>query len=100
MQRTENSFDYLDLFRIWDFEFRISHKIYWVISMRAMMLACFLVLLAGCVNQRTVFVNDRGERLTCEASGFGLAGSIMADNRYDECVSNAKARGYRLEEQK
>jgi hypothetical protein len=67
--------------------------------MRTMAVVYFLSILAGCVNQRTVFVNDQGERLTCEASGFGLFGSIMADSRYDKCVSEAKTRGYRLEKE-
>jgi len=68
--------------------------------MRAFFVICVLTVLAGCVNRRTVFINERGDRLTCESTGYGFAGSILADQKYDECVAEAKNRGYRLEEQK
>ncbi|MGH7828345.1 MAG: hypothetical protein ACREQ7_24585 [Candidatus Binatia bacterium] len=71
-----------------------------MISMRPMLLICFATTLAGCVNRRAVWVNDQGHRLTCEVSGYGLAGGILADSKYDACVSDARMRGYRLEEQK
>ncbi|HWO43073.1 MAG TPA: hypothetical protein VNO43_14830 [Candidatus Eisenbacteria bacterium] len=70
------------------------------LSMRLMISILPLFLLAGCVSRQTVFVNEQGQRLTCETSGWGFAGSILADKKYDECVTEAKNRGYRLEEQK
>ena len=55
--------------------------------------------LGGCVSQRAVLVNERGDELTCETSAYGLFPSMMVSGKQKECVTDAEARGYRLKEQ-
>ena len=45
---------------------------------------------------RAVLVNDQGEHLTCAANSAGLIGSVVAQSRFDSCVTEAKAKGYRI----
>ena len=56
-----------------------------------------LVCLAGCVSPRAVLVNDKGEHITCAATSVGIIGSMVAQSRYENCVSEAKEKGYRIE---
>ena len=61
-------------------------------------LALLLVLaLAGCASPRAVLVNDQGEHMTCAATSAGLIGSAVAQSRFDGCVTEAKAKGYRVQ---
>jgi len=53
----------------------------------------------GCVSPRAVLVNDKGERVICAATSGGIIGSIVAQNRFDGCVAEAKEKGYRIESQ-
>ena len=64
----------------------------------AYMIALSLAL-ASCVSPSAVLVDDRGNRVTCRASGFGIIGSTMATNRYEACISEAEKRGFKLEKQ-
>ena len=56
-----------------------------------------IFVLSGCVSPRAVLVGDQGDRVTCAATSIGLIGSIVAQSRYDSCVSEAKEKGYRIE---
>jgi hypothetical protein len=56
-----------------------------------------IVTLTGCASPRAVLVNDQGEHLTCAATSAGLIGSIVAQSRFDGCVTEAKAKGYRVQ---
>jgi hypothetical protein len=64
--------------------------------MRILFLVCLVAGLVGCVTQRTILVNDRGEELTCEVKGWGFIGSLATYNKQDDCVAEAERRGYRL----
>ena len=64
--------------------------------MRAIILVCFLSICAGCATERTVLVNNRGEELTCEASGWGFVGSLATPYKLEDCIADAQKRGYRL----
>ena len=66
--------------------------------MRALFVSCFLMALVGCASQRAVLVNNRGEEITCEASGWGFIGSLATSHKQDECLAEAERRGYRLKE--
>ncbi|HXG50641.1 MAG TPA: hypothetical protein VNN77_04435 [candidate division Zixibacteria bacterium] len=58
-------------------------------------------LLAGCGGVRTVMMNKRGEKITCESRGWGLLSTIVADRGYEACISAARQEGYQiLEEQR
>jgi uncharacterized protein YcfL len=67
--------------------------------MRYVLLFFMALNLAGCVSQRAVLVNERGEELTCETTGYGFIASMMASNKQTGCVSDAERRGYRVKEQ-
>jgi hypothetical protein len=64
--------------------------------MRAIIFVCFVLTCMGCATQQTVLVNNRGEELTCEASGWGFIGSLATPYKLDECIAEAEKRGYRL----
>jgi len=67
--------------------------------MMILLIGILLVLLPSCVNLRAVLVNEKGERVTCQATGFGIISGTMANNRYETCVSEAQMRGYHFESQ-
>ncbi len=56
--------------------------------------------LAGCVTQRAVLVNDRGEEMTCETTASGIFPSLVISSKQQKCISEAERRGYRLKEEK
>jgi hypothetical protein len=58
-----------------------------------------LALVAACANPRAVLVNDKGEYITCAGSGIGMIGSIAAQSRFENCMDDAKGKGYRVERQ-
>jgi hypothetical protein len=43
-------------------------------------------------------VNNRGEEVSCEASGWGFIGSLATSYKQDECLAEAEKRGYRLKD--
>ena len=63
--------------------------------MRALALAVVLAVLCGCVNQSATLVASDGRVSSCSAAGFGLLSMIMAQQRYDDCIATAQARGFR-----
>jgi hypothetical protein len=67
--------------------------------MRYVLFFFMALSLAGCVSQRAVLVNERGEEVTCETTGSGFIASMMVSNKQKECVSDAERRGYRVKEQ-
>ena len=64
--------------------------------MRAIIAAFILTILEGCATERTVLVNSQGDLLTCETSGFGFFGAVLAGNQQQQCIADAEKRGYRL----
>jgi len=36
---------------------------------------------------------------SCAASGAGIIGSMAAQSRFDDCMADAKAKGYRVQRQ-
>jgi hypothetical protein len=56
-------------------------------------------LLGGCASPRAVLVNDQGQYTTCAATSVGMLGSMVAQSRYESCVSEATEKGYRIESQ-
>jgi hypothetical protein len=61
--------------------------------------ALLLGTLAGCTSPRAVLVNDRGEHTSCASEGIGVIGSMAAQNRFEQCMAEAKEKGYRVERQ-
>lgn len=68
--------------------------------MRAIILVCCAVTLLGCVTRRVILVNNQGDELTCEVTGYGAVGVLGMSHKSDECVSDAEKRGFRLKEEK
>ena len=67
--------------------------------MRHLLLFCVALSAAGCVSQRAILVNERGEEITCETTGYGAIASMMTSNKQKECIAEAEQRGYRVKEQ-
>jgi hypothetical protein len=66
--------------------------------MRKIVLIFFLSLLTACATQRVRMVNDRGDELTCERTGYGFFGALATANYHNECVSQAEQRGYHVKQ--
>lgn len=62
--------------------------------MRSIACLALALMLTGCVSPRAVLENEGGQRVVCQASGFGIISGTMANNRFEECVSEAQMRGY------
>jgi len=46
-----------------------------------------------------VLVNDKGEYITCAGTSAGLISTMVETSRFERCVDDAKAKGYRVERQ-
>jgi hypothetical protein len=68
--------------------------------MRYLLFFWILFDVAGCISQRTVLVNERGEETTCEITGWGAFPALVASNKQNECIAEAERRGYHVKEQK
>jgi len=68
--------------------------------MRIIALVCCALALLGCVTRRVVLINQQGDELTCEVTGYGFIGGLATSHKSEECISEAEKRGYRLKEPK
>jgi hypothetical protein len=66
--------------------------------MRHLLFFCVALSAAGCVSQRAILVNERGEEITCETTGYGAIASMMTSNKQNECIAEAERRGYRVKQ--
>ena len=66
--------------------------------MRRLLCFCVALSAAGCVSQRAILVNERGEEITCETTGYGAIASMMTSNKQKECIAEAERRGYRVKQ--
>lgn len=58
-------------------------------------LAISLTALTGCATYKSTLTNAKGETVTCEASGKnGIITGYYLRKSFDDCLSNAKARGF------
>ena len=67
--------------------------------MRHLLFFCVALSAAGCVSQRAILVNERGEEITCETTGYGAIASMMTSNKQKECIAEAERHGYRVKQQ-
>ena len=67
--------------------------------MPRILLILIVPLAVSCVSPSAVLVDDKGNRVTCQATGFGIISGTMANNRYEACVSEAQMRGFKFEKQ-
>jgi len=58
-----------------------------------------LLALGACTSPRAVLVNDKGEYITCVGTSAGLISTMIETSRFEQCVEDAKAKGYRIERQ-
>ena len=58
-----------------------------------------LLALGACASPRAVLVNDKGEYITCAGTSVGLLSTMVESSRFNGCVEDAKAKGYRIERQ-
>ncbi len=52
-----------------------------------------IMALTGCTCYSTTLINAQGQLMTCEAKGRNC--SVAGYSSYEECVSSAKAKGFR-----
>jgi hypothetical protein len=52
-----------------------------------------ITALTGCSCYSTTLINAQGQMMTCEAKGKNC--SVAGYRNYEECVSSAKAQGFR-----
>lgn len=54
-----------------------------------------LFLIAGCASYKATLVNEKGQTVTCEASGKnGLLTGGYVRGAFDDCMASAKAQGF------
>lgn len=58
-----------------------------------------LLALGACTSPRAVLVNDKGEYITCAGTSVGLLSTMIESSRFQSCVEDARAKGYRIERQ-
>jgi hypothetical protein len=64
--------------------------------MRSIALVFLMSLVTACATQRVGMINDKGDELTCERTGYGFFGALATANYYNECVAQAEQRGYHV----
>ncbi|MGH8503509.1 MAG: hypothetical protein ACREVE_13755 [Gammaproteobacteria bacterium] len=67
--------------------------------MKVASIGFILILLSGCVTPSATLMNDKGQKVTCKAAGIGIISGTMANNRYEQCVSEAQMRGFEIVEE-
>lgn len=68
--------------------------------MKHALIIAMAIFMAGCVSPSTILVNEKGHRVSCEATGFGLISGTMANNTHSTCVAQAQMAGYTIETQR
>jgi hypothetical protein len=63
--------------------------------MRPLVVGLIAAFLAGCASESATFVNDRGERRTCNKSGGGGLTSADRTRDFDRCLNAALLDGFR-----
>jgi len=53
-----------------------------------------VMLVTGCVSEKTALTNAAGQQVHCDAWGFGLIGAPVAMASHHDCMEKAKAAGY------
>jgi hypothetical protein len=53
-----------------------------------------LLSISGCATYETKLANDKGQAIRCHTSGMGLISSVMASSIHEDCVKEAKEKGY------
>jgi hypothetical protein len=64
--------------------------------MRYVLFFCLALTVEGCTMGRAVLVNEQGQEMTCEVTGWGAFPSLVASNKQNECIAEAEKRGYHL----
>lgn len=62
--------------------------------MKRLLLVFAVVVLAGCVSEKTAMINQQGTVVHCDAWGFGWIGAPVAMAEHHDCVKKAQAAGY------
>jgi uncharacterized protein YceK len=63
--------------------------------MKKIILVIIICLLGGCASNYQTLRNEKGDSIRCTSSGYGLMGSVIANKHFNDCVENAKQRGYK-----
>jgi len=53
-----------------------------------------VVMLCGCVSEKTALTNAQGQQVRCDAWGFGVIGAPVAMASHADCMKKAHAAGY------
>jgi hypothetical protein len=53
-----------------------------------------VVMLTGCVSEKTALTNSQGQQVHCDAWGFGFIGAPVAMASHADCMKKAHAAGY------
>jgi len=55
-----------------------------------------LIALVGCATYKTTLTNEKGETVTCEASGkSGIITGFYLRQGFEDCIKAAKAQGFK-----
>jgi uncharacterized protein YcfL len=64
--------------------------------MRIIIVILAVLSTVSCVSKQATLVNDQGQEVVCDASGFGIISGTMAKNEFNRCVSDAQTKGFKV----
>ena len=59
----------------------------------ALFAAFSVMLVTGCVSEKTALTNPQGQQVRCDAWGFGFIGAPVAMASHADCMKKALAMG-------
>ncbi len=59
-----------------------------------LLISCAAFSIVGCANVNTPMRNAEGRAINCNAMGLGIIGSTAALAMHDNCISDARAKGF------
>lgn len=49
----------------------------------------------GCASNYQILKDGKGNQIKCTSSGYGIIGSTIANKHFNDCIENAKQKGYK-----
>ena len=62
---------------------------------KKLLVALVILQLTACASYDKVLTASNGQQYHCRQEGFGLIGSMVAGSRHEDCLNNAKEKGYK-----
>lgn len=67
-------------------------KIFWLV---VLFLIFITIMCSGCASNERILKDGKGNYIKCTSSGYGIMGTAMANKHFNDCIENAKQKGYK-----